>query len=338
MRAPGFWWREPGLAAAALAPLGALYGAVAARRMGRTGATVPAPVVCVGNFVVGGAGKTPTAIFLAGRLAAAGERPFLLSRGYGGSLDGPTLVDGRTHRASEVGDEPLLLATAAPTVVARDRPAGASFAADRGAGVIILDDGLQNPALAKTLTLAVVDGARGVGNGRCLPAGPLRAPLAAQFARTDMVLVIGPGAPGAALAMEARRRGLAVHHGALVPDPQDAERLRGRRVIAVAGLGRPEKLRDTLEAIGARTERFVALGDHAVPSAKQARAIADAARAADALVVTTEKDVVKWRERRPELAEIAVALPVRLVVENEEPLLASLRAAIEAARGSGPAV
>jgi len=172
MRAPGFWWREPGLAAAALAPLGALYGAVAAWRMARKGEAVSAPVVCVGNFVVGGAGKTPTAIFLAGRLAAAGERPFLLSRGYGGNLDGPTLVDARTHLASEVGDEPLLLATAAPTVVARDRPAGARFAADRGASVIVLDDGLQNPALAKTVALAVVDGARGVGNGRCLPAGP----------------------------------------------------------------------------------------------------------------------------------------------------------------------
>ncbi|GLK56109.1 tetraacyldisaccharide 4'-kinase [Methylopila capsulata] len=334
MRAPGFWWREPGLAAAALAPLGALYGAGAARRMARAGETVSAPVVCVGNFVAGGAGKTPTAIFLAERLAAAGERPFLLSRGYGGSLDGPALVDSRTHLASEVGDEPLLLAAVAPTVVARDRPAGARFAADRGAGVIILDDGLQNPALAKTVTLAVVDGARGVGNGRCLPAGPLRAPLAAQFARTDMALVIGPGAPGAALAVEARRRGVTVHHGALVPTPQDAERLRGRRVIAVAGLGRPEKLLDTLAAIGAQTERFVALGDHALPSEPQARAIADAARAADALVVTTEKDFVKWRERRPELAEIAVALPVRLVVEDEDGLLARLRAAIAEARGS----
>jgi len=153
-----------------------------------------------------------------------------------------------------------------------------------------------------------------------------------------MVLVIGPGAPGAALALEARRRGLVVHHGALVPDPQDSERLRGRRVIAVAGLGRPEKLRDTLGAMGARVERFVALGDHAVPSATQARAIADAARAADALVVTTEKDFVKWRERRPELAAIAGALPVRLVVEDEERLVASLRAAIAVARGSGAVV
>ena len=334
MRAPGFWWREPGLAAAVLAPLGALYGTVAARRMTQPGASAATPVVCVGNFVAGGAGKTPTTIFLAERLAAAGERPFLLSRGYGGSLEGPALIDRRTQLASEVGDEPLLLAAAAPTVVARDRPVGARFAADRGASVILLDDGLQNPALAKTFTLAVADGPRGVGNGRCLPAGPLRAPLAAQFALTDAVLVIGPGAPGDALAAEAARRGLPVHCGALVPDPRDAERLRGRRVIAVAGLGRPEKLLDTLSAIGARTERFVPLGDHALPTDAQARAIADAAQASNAVIVTTEKDFVKWRERRPELAEIAIALPVRLVVEEEDRLLASLRAAIAAARGS----
>jgi tetraacyldisaccharide 4'-kinase len=203
LKAPDFWWREPGLAAQALAPLSRLYGAIAAHRMARPGVRAAVPVICVGNVTVGGAGKTPTALALAAMLAEMGRRPFVLMRGYGGRLPGPVRVEPERHGPADVGDEALLLARAAPTIVSRDRPTGAALAVAQGADVILMDDGLQNPSLAKDLTLAVFDGAVGVGNGLCLPAGPLRAPLAAQWPRIDAAIVIGNGAPGDAVAAQA---------------------------------------------------------------------------------------------------------------------------------------
>ena len=181
MRAPVFWYRPPGLASAVLAPLGALYAAGTARRL-RNGPRerVGVPVICVGNINVGGTGKTPTAIALAQRLRDRGRAVHIVTRGHGGALDGPVLVEERKHRASETGDEALLLAAFAQTWVARDRLAGARAAVDAGADVILLDDGFQNPALAHDLSIVVVDAHRGFGNGRVLPAGPLREPVGAR--------------------------------------------------------------------------------------------------------------------------------------------------------------
>ena len=174
MREPSFWWGEASLASALLAPLAAIYGAVAQARLGARGRRAGAPVVCIGNLTVGGAGKTPTALAVARMLAAAGERPVFLSRGYGGTLAGPVRVDPARHGAHDVGDEPLLLARTAPTIVARDRVKGAAIAA--GASVIVMDDGFHNPSLAKDFSVLVVDARRGIGYGRVIPAGPLRAP------------------------------------------------------------------------------------------------------------------------------------------------------------------
>ncbi len=181
MRAPAFWWRPPGVASALLAPLSALYGAVADARLKRHGSRVDLPVICVGDPTLGGAGKTPAAIALAKLLAAAGGRPCLITRGYGGRERGPLLVDPAIHGADAVGDEALLLARAAPTVVAADRVAGARLAAQAKPTALVLDDGFQNPALEKDFSLLVIDGTSGVGNGCVFPAGPLRAPLAAQI-------------------------------------------------------------------------------------------------------------------------------------------------------------
>lgn len=193
MREPSFWWRKSGPAAALLAPAGWCYGRVTARRMARDGARAAVPVICIGNFTLGGTGKTPTVIALAAMLQAAGETVFCLSRGYGGRERGPRVVDAQTDKSLDVGDEPLLLARAAPTVIARDRPAGAALAKAQGATVIVMDDGLQNGSLAKDFTFAVIDARRGIGNGRVFPAGPLRAPLDAQLRKTDALLVIGDG-------------------------------------------------------------------------------------------------------------------------------------------------
>jgi tetraacyldisaccharide 4'-kinase len=335
MRAPGFWWDPaPSLVAGALAPLGSLYGAVAARRMAQPGRHAAVPVICVGNLVAGGAGKTPTALALAALLQAAGARPALLTRGYGGRLGGPLVVEPDRHSAAEVGDEALLLAAAAPTIVARDRPAGAAFAA--GADVIVMDDGLQNPSLAKDLALAVVDAAVGIGNGRCIPAGPLRAPLAAQFARVQALVLVGEGRAGEAVAASASARGLAVHRARLVPDAAVAARLAGRRVLAFAGIGRPDKFADTLREIDAKIIRLVPFADHRGLGDRDARALLAMAKAENLAPVTTEKDAARLGAGRSPalraLREAMMVLPVTLRFEAPDTVAAELAALLGGGR------
>src|SRR5690349_20666520 len=241
MREPAFWWRGAGPPASLLAPLGLIYGTIAARRMATKGAHAGVPVLCVGNFTLGGAGKTPAVIMLAKMLADGGGHPGCLSRGYGGGEAGPRVVDGHSDSAAQVGDEALLLARAAPTIVARDRVAGAELARAEGASTVILDDGLQNPSLAKDFTLAVIDAQRGLGNGRVFPAGPLRAPLDAQIARTDALLVVGDGNAADDVAARLRAQARPVFHARLVPDKAAVSALRGQNVLAFAGIGNPDK-------------------------------------------------------------------------------------------------
>lgn len=193
MREPAFWYRPRSPLSLVLRPLGALYGAITAWRMLRQGVDAGIPVICVGNYHVGGAGKTPTVLALTKLLRELGETPVVLSRGYGGRLEGPVMVDGARHTAAEVGDEPLMMARDVAVVVARDRLDGVALAKSRGATVILMDDGFQNPRLLKDVSLIVIDSERGLGNGEVFPAGPLRAPLKAQLSRTDALVLIGGG-------------------------------------------------------------------------------------------------------------------------------------------------
>lgn len=328
LSAPRFWWRgQPSLLARLLSPLGMIYGAVTLRRMRRQGAEAGVPVICVGNFVAGGAGKTPTAIALAGLLKERGETPFVLMRGYGGRVPGPIEVDLSRHGPADVGDEAMLMARHARAVVSRDRIAGAALARDSGASVIVMDDGLQNPALRKHLRLAVVDGGSGIGNGLCLPAGPLRAPLPGQLDETDAVIVIESGAAGQAVAAAAHRHGKAACAARLLPDPDIAGRLQGQPVVALSGIGRPEKFRATLEAVGATIVAERAFGDHhAYTEADVAAALATAGRLG-ALIATTEKDATKLLPLWPAAAkDRLVIVPVRLVFDVPEEIAALLAA------------
>lgn len=293
MRAPGFWWQPGHPLALALSPFGALYGAVAARRMRADGLEPGIPVICLGNLVAGGAGKTPAALAVARRLAALGRRPVFLTRGYGGRLGGPVLVDLARHDAIATGDEPQVLAAVSATVVSADRAAGARLAAQAG-DIIVMDDGLQNPSLRKSLAIAVVDGAAGVGNGLCLPAGPLRAGLAAQWPLVNAVVVMGPGAAGQAVAEEARRRGKAVLGARLAPSG-DADRFQGCRVYAFAGIGRPEKFFESLAQAGAELAGTRSFGDHQPYDARAVARLREAAAARGADLVTTEKDMARLR-------------------------------------------
>ena len=319
MRAPHFWWQpSPSLQANLLRPASFIYTSVAARRMRRQGVKADLPVICIGNFTAGGAGKTPTALAVAGILDAAGESPAFLSRGYGGRLPGPVQVRTPQHTASDVGDEPILLSRAAQTVVSRDRPAGARLAYESGATVVVMDDGLQNPSLIKDCAIVAVDGATGIGNGLPLPAGPLRAPMDVQWPAIDAVLVIGDGEPGRQVAEDARRRDKRVFEARLEPSMEAAQSLEGRKVLAFAGIGRPEKFFESLRACGAAVEAARPFPDHHAYTAAELTSLRREAEAQGLVAVTTEKDfariaAVKDANPWPNL----MVLPVRLRIENE---------------------
>lgn len=330
MHEPAFWWRKAGLLSALLTPLGAGYGAIAAARMNRAGARAGVPVICVGNFTLGGAGKTPTAIALAEMLRASGRRPFFLSRGYGGSETGPKLVDAHGDAAAQVGDEPLLLARVAPTVIARDRVAGAQFARTQGADVVVMDDGLQNASLTKDFSLAVVGGRRGVGNGCVFPAGPLRAPLDAQLARTDALLVVGDGAGAQNVIAAAERRSLPVFHGRLVPDLAAVTNLKARRVLAFAGIGDPAKFFESATQAGLTIAQRRAFADHHCFTAEEAAALIVDAEQEGLTLLTTAKDRARMTGE-PALAALEAAahvLPVTLAIEENNALRGLMQRAL----------
>jgi tetraacyldisaccharide 4'-kinase len=284
------------------------------------GASAGVPVICVGNLTVGGAGKTPTALAVAHQLLQIRERPFFLSRGYGGRLSGPVRVDPSFHRAADVGDEPLLLARLAPTIVAHDRVAGARMARTVGASVIVMDDGFQNPSLKKDLSIIAVDGTRGIGNGRILPAGPLRAPLDVQIKQARAIIVVGGADGGTGIEGLARRYNVAVLHGRLEPNRASLAALGGQKVLAFAGIGNPDKFFATLGEAGVTVAERESFRDHHRYTAAEAETLIRRADTAGLVLMTTEKDHVRLAGD-PVLAKLAAratALPVRLVVDEQD--------------------
>jgi tetraacyldisaccharide 4'-kinase len=293
MREPGFWHRRASWISLLLMPLGALYGLVAGWRLQRQGFDAGIPVLCVGNYHVGGAGKTPTVLALVKILRDLGEAPVVLSRGYGGRLRGPIKVDPARHAAADVGDEPRMMARTVSVVVARDRVSGVALARSLGATVILMDDGFQNPTLAKDASLIVIDGGRGVGNGRVLPAGPLRAPLPPQLERTDALIVVGDGPAAKTVAAAVAARGGLVLTAGLRADPASVASLTGKRVLAFAGIGDPARFFRTLRAAGIETVRERAFPDHHPFSQGEIESLIADAKREGLTLVTTEKDLAR---------------------------------------------
>lgn len=305
MRAPDFWAGpgRGGWQAAALSPLSAIWRLATRRRLARGVPFDPGiPVICIGNVTAGGTGKTPFALLVAQRLIALGRRPHFLSRGHGGSATGPLQVAGQG--ADVVGDEPLLLARVAPAWIARDRVAGAGAIRAAGGDVIVMDDGFQNPALKKTLSFLVLDGGAGLGNGRVIPAGPLREDWAEARARAQAVVIVG-----AETRAMPDMGGLPALRAAI--RPVDAGRFAGRRVFAFAGIGRPGKFFDSLAGAGAEVVGTRAFADHHPYTPAEIEALREEARALDAALVTTAKDAARLQgemARGIEVFEIALAV------------------------------
>ncbi len=330
MKAPRFWYPDPPKTpwqARVLAPLGALYAAGTRHRVSKPAAyKAGVPVICIGNLTAGGAGKTPTTIALAQWFQAQARTPGIVSRGYGGSEHGPLAIDPTRHTARAVGDEPLLMAAFAPVWVARDRAEGVRAAENANVDVLLLDDGFQNPSVAKDLSIVVVDAAVGFGNGYVIPAGPLREPAAAGLARASAVLSVG-GAEDQDRFRTSWGHAIQVPHLTAVLEPLPTGLpLKGARVLAFAGIARPERFFETLRALGADVLRAEALGDHqTLTSALMTRLEAEA-RALGAQMVTTEKDAVRLPAS---FRQKVMTLPVRLRFHEETTLADLLKSVLD---------
>lgn len=319
---PPDFWQTDHLPARLLAPLGHAYALAGAlrRRMARPW-RAPVPVVCIGNLSLGGTGKTQLAIALARRLVGAGRRPHILTRGYGGREAGPRRVDPAADDAATVGDEPLLLAAAAPTWIARERAAGARAAVGDGADILLMDDGYQNPSLVQDLKILVVDGRRGFGNGRVVPAGPLREPVARGLARADAVVIVGEDRAGIGAMLPPATPRLP----ASITPAGDAPSVAGRRIVAFAGIGDPERFFEGLAEAGADLVHRRAFADHHRYRMRELSDLMDMAERLGADTLTTAKDIVRIP---PALRSRFRAFPVELHLADPDALDALIAAKV----------
>jgi len=287
MKTPRFWSSKNILSTLLLPAAGLYYLASRWRQAHTTPAVLSVPVICIGNLTTGGAGKTPVALAIGEMLKAKHINAFYVSRGYGGSARGPLMVEPHTHSAALVGDEPLLLAGVLPTVVGKNRLAAAEFAIAQGAEMIVMDDGFQNPTLAKTLSFIVVDRRLSFGNERLLPAGPLREPVKRGLSRAQALIIVNP-ANFLPTALPAIPIIIARSH-----PHADALALSGKKILAFCGIAYPKKFYDMLRNAGADIVEKISFADHHRYSEKDIKRLREQAKAQNLQLVTTAKDAAR---------------------------------------------
>ncbi|MEM7215002.1 MAG: tetraacyldisaccharide 4'-kinase [Pseudomonadota bacterium] len=327
--APPFWWRSPSWQAWLLSPLSLVYGRLAGKRMDfAPSASVPVPVLCVGNFIVGGAGKTPVVELLSGFVRARGLQPGVLTRGHGGAITTPTVVKPQHHNAHDVGDEALLHASHAITVVSADRPSGAALLVEKGCEFILMDDGFQNPSLAKDFNLVIVDSRRGLGNGFAMPSGPMRVPFRHQLIHTDAVMVAGNEQGADTVIRQSSRAGKPVIQAVIAAKNKPG----GKAYHAFAGIGDPSKFFDTLRELGTDLKDTIPFGDHHFFTDEECIELIENAKAAKAGLITTSKDAARLREMGQEqknLLSASEVLEIEIQIEDPNLIEAILDRAID---------
>lgn len=315
-----FWYSHNNVIARILSPFGLIYSRISEARIQLTKSESGGPLtICVGNFVVGGAGKTPLTIAVAERIARTQLRYCILTRGYLGQLEGPLWVDTEKHTSSDVGDEALVLARRFPTLVAKRRREGYLKAKETGFDIVIMDDGFQNPTVHKDISLIAMDAGAGVGNGQVFPAGPLRMRLKVQLPMTSAIVSIGDGFGGETVVQRARRHYQIPRFKAFYEAEKNLHRFSGRRVIAFCGIGRPEKFIETLEDAGVEVSERRFFPDHHSFTEKEAESLLTLARDRGLHLLTTEKDWVRIAAGEgslKELKERAVPIKIKLTFDD----------------------
>ncbi len=314
--APAFWWSKPGFNAWVLAPFSWVYGRVSAGKMQTASAArAPLPVICVGNFTAGGSGKTPLALAVAKAAKAEGFKPGFITRGHGGLVKQARLT-GENDTAAIIGDEAMLLMRAAPVAVGVDRLAGAKLLAEAGCTIAIMDDGFQSRSIAIDHAMIAVDARRGIGNGFVMPSGPLRAPLHVQLPLADQIIVVGQGDAGDAVVRAASRAAKPVSRAAI--SPRNIGKVKGKRVMAFAGIADPEKFYATLQSMGAVIVQTRSFPDHHVFADTELQSLID--DSGDLLLVTTEKDAVRISGQSAlhvQMNERIVIVPVQITIQDD---------------------
>ena len=318
---PPFWWKKNSWQAFALSPLSYLFGRIAKSRMVFHRATkVNVPVICIGNFIAGGAGKTPTVHLLAKFAVKKNFKVGILSRGYGGAITTPTVVQANKHNAHDVGDEALLHAKKAITVISANRVLGAELLIKQGCTIILMDDGFQNPALHKDFNLVVVDAKRGLGNGFTIPSGPLRVPFKHQLLHTDAVFITGNGDASDQVIRKTARAGKPIFHSTL--DVFGRTKYKGQNVLAFAGIADPSKFFDTLENIDIIIKERKSFGDHHFLTEEECADLIDRSKAQKLKLFMTEKDDVRLKgmgEAQEKVRELSQV--VRIALKPEDPAM-----------------